>query len=1115
MNDDPVWLRVPGYESDVDDSDADGEDSAAVQEETEFRATAQARLREVAAVLGDRWNPTHFLKFTPPPPGTREARPVSASGRPGARFRIEHTDAPVVRDTLLVNGMRPTQDKDWLIQWSGPSVKEATYAELDANQRVNHFPGSTELTRKDRLWCHFQEMAHRYGREEFDFVPETYVLPEQVDEFLKCYERVKGLWIVKPHASSRGRGIFLLQDLKRLPLDETSVVSRYVHNPMLIQGLKFDLRVYVLVTSYEPLRAYLYREGLTRFASKPYSTKRSHLDDAYRHLTNYSINKSASNFVENASLGHDNVGHKWSLSALNKHLRCAGVDTKLMWRRIMDILVKALLSVEHTIAARTRKATSHSESCFELYGFDVLVDERLKPWLLEVNLSPSMQAESPLDWQIKSSLLSDALNLVGVCRHSLAVARMRAQRDRRPSSQSGGSRYPLSQRRRRETAVHALRAACCEDGQGEPQPLDLDLLDVGQLRVLARACDESGRNRNFIRLYPTRAAVRRYAGISRAAAACAPSATPARHRDRASRGDGIRGDSGGYDDMPTASQLLAALLYGPPPLRASREVVDTNSEAGDGGNGGIADDTDEHGPAGVFGILSQVRSRRRSKSEGRLGSRPVPAFSALEPGSRGRLSRHDPSPASSSSRPSTAPAPLQATPSSTPVMAPALHATAASSPVATPSSWSRAQIEASGGASGAPGSSVRAEASVAIGDGCRLAAAEYLSRIGRSCLKGVSLPGEALQHLMRNQALLVKLAQLEQCILNNSADEAAQPAFAHEAEALLRRLASRCSARAATLTKEARAVREEAADEHDSLVLVVRPGAGGVGTDKLAASTAAATTDTGDADNVAFHGEPFASTCTADLERLLAGPESVVEFRSLLFDAHGPGATSRRPTSASAIAAGGCSPLGSQGIRNAVVGSVDAGPQDCVEKAVAPSADTVISGPLVELERCLSEAAAAAAAAAAARRTRSTATLRLEAFIRGGNVACPQAHQNVSRPHHHPRGPRTGGQQRAERTRCMSAGSLRAPPCRRPGQRGHAPAGLQASASATRLLDGCSSFGRADVVGGGRVAIERLLHAIPSGSDVPDGFVRDSELAKSRRPESTFCPAFWKADIEL
>ena len=44
------------------------------------------------------------------------------------------------------------------------------------------------------------------------------------------------------------------------------------------------------------------------------------------------------------------------------------------------------------------------ENCFELYGFDVLVDNDLKPWLLEVNLSPSMQAESPLDWQIKSSL---------------------------------------------------------------------------------------------------------------------------------------------------------------------------------------------------------------------------------------------------------------------------------------------------------------------------------------------------------------------------------------------------------------------------------------------------------------------------------------------------------------------------------------------------------------------------------------------------------------------------------------------------------------------------------------------------------------------------------------
>lgn len=232
---------------------------------------------------------------------------------------------------------------DYAIQWSGPNIRDAVYQSMMDWQRINHFPNSTELTRKDRLWLHFAQMAKNYGKGCFDFVPETYVLPDNFDAFLKCYQRSRCHWIVKPNASSRGRGIFILQDLSELPLDETVVVSRYIADPLLIQGYKFDLRVYVLVTSYDPLKAYIYREGLTRFASAPYSTQEDHMQDAFRHLTNYSVNKNSYTFVENSDMRADNVGHKWSLSALNKHLRCIGVDVNLMWVRIMDLIVKTLL----------------------------------------------------------------------------------------------------------------------------------------------------------------------------------------------------------------------------------------------------------------------------------------------------------------------------------------------------------------------------------------------------------------------------------------------------------------------------------------------------------------------------------------------------------------------------------------------------------------------------------------------------------------------------------------------------------------------------------------------------------------------------------------------------
>lgn len=63
----------------------------------------------------------------------------------------------------------------------------------------------------------------------------------------------------------------MIDDISEVPLNESLVISRYIANPLLINGLKFDLRLYVLVTSFDPLKIYVYNEGLVRFASEPYN----------------------------------------------------------------------------------------------------------------------------------------------------------------------------------------------------------------------------------------------------------------------------------------------------------------------------------------------------------------------------------------------------------------------------------------------------------------------------------------------------------------------------------------------------------------------------------------------------------------------------------------------------------------------------------------------------------------------------------------------------------------------------------------------------------------------------------------------------------------------------
>mmetsp|Transcript_68063 Transcript_68063/g.138047 ORF Transcript_68063/g.138047 Transcript_68063/m.138047 type:complete len:1036 (+) Transcript_68063:48-3155(+) len=536
-----LWQKVPGYSSDDEDARSGFPEPTTQQ--------LESRLTEVLASLGSRYSDRPTIQFRAAPlPGSKAQTSKSRSSTcctcPPA-FLL-NSDAPILRDTFQLNGMIPTMCNDYAIQWSGPNIRDNVYQCMMDWQRINHFPNSTELTRKDRLWLHFAQMAKNYGKGCFDFVPETYVLPDNFDAFLKCYQRSRCHWIVKPNASSRGRGIFILQDLSELPLDETVVVSRYVQDPLLIQGYKFDLRVYVLVTSYDPLKAYIYREGLTRFASAPYSTQEEHMQDAFRHLTNYSVNKNSNTFVENSDMRADNVGHKWSLSALNKHLRCVGVDVNLMWVRIMDLIVKTLLSVEPAISSRTKQLTGNRENCFELYGFDVLVDSDLKPWLLEVNLSPSMQAESPLDWQIKSSLLADTFNLVGIHSNERTpkLDRMRATYCQ-PWKQNGQG----AKENRKDDVPNV------DDSHA---PLVLNALSDGNLKMLAKSIGERSRCHNFVVLYPTRAAVKRYGMI-----------TEARAQQLAPRGASLLSK---VNRCLSQSQMLASLLYGPFPSRSATEL---------------------------------------------------------------------------------------------------------------------------------------------------------------------------------------------------------------------------------------------------------------------------------------------------------------------------------------------------------------------------------------------------------------------------------------------------------------------------------------------------------------------------------------------------------------
>ena len=300
----------------------------------------------------------------------------------------------------------------WIGQWGG-HMKCSAFRKLMPHQKVNHLPGSFCIGRKDSLWKNICAMRSQHGKSAFGFLPECFLLPRERHKLKRAWDTApQNKWILKPNASARGIGIRVVDRWNDVPKTKRVLVQRYVHNPCLINGSKFDLRIYVYVTSFDPLRIYICRDGLTRLATQKYSKKRASTKNRYMHLTNYSINKNSSDFVVNDDATAQS-GHKWSLMALFDHFRAINVDTDKVWESICNVVVRTLLSADGKINSSIKQSTCRRSVCHELFGFDVMLDKNLKAWLIEVNISPSLHSASQLDRDIKGRLMRDVFNLAG------------------------------------------------------------------------------------------------------------------------------------------------------------------------------------------------------------------------------------------------------------------------------------------------------------------------------------------------------------------------------------------------------------------------------------------------------------------------------------------------------------------------------------------------------------------------------------------------------------------------------------------------------------------------------------------------------------------------------
>ena len=150
----------------------------------------------------------------------------------------------------------------------------------------------------------------------------------------------------------------------------------------MINSLKFDVRLYILVTSINPLKIYIYQDGIVSFATEEYTECHEQINNKFIHLTNYSINKNNTKF---SSSNSPYSGHRWSLNTLwNYFSEKLGIDWKPVWENMKDICVKTILCGHVHMRNEAAVKIKSDYNCYKIFGFDILLDSNLKPWLLEV-----------------------------------------------------------------------------------------------------------------------------------------------------------------------------------------------------------------------------------------------------------------------------------------------------------------------------------------------------------------------------------------------------------------------------------------------------------------------------------------------------------------------------------------------------------------------------------------------------------------------------------------------------------------------------------------------------------------------------------------------------------
>ncbi|EWH00287.1 hypothetical protein [Halomonas sp. BC04] len=265
------------------------------------------------------------------------------------------------RDALDALGWEPGDQDNWDAAWFTGMPDPDQFKRVSPQRKLNHFPGNNALTVKSRLHDSLaalrERMTESFGPSHdavsrLAFFPRTYAMPKDYHVLQQAaLEDPDKRWILKPTNASKGKGIRVLGDVAEAPLEPNWMVQEYLAEPHTIRGHKYVLRLYVLVSSIEPLRLYLYRQGFAKLASEPYDINDA--DNPYSQLTNPDINA----LNTTAEIPVEFI----DLERYRQWLRDQGHDDERLFEQIHDLVVLTVISAVDAMRRRTAECSANPQ----------------------------------------------------------------------------------------------------------------------------------------------------------------------------------------------------------------------------------------------------------------------------------------------------------------------------------------------------------------------------------------------------------------------------------------------------------------------------------------------------------------------------------------------------------------------------------------------------------------------------------------------------------------------------------------------------------------------------------------------------------------------------------